>query len=63
MLAAKALGLDSCPVGFARYVTQTPDYFSLNIPAEEQIQIALVIGHGDDRPEPHERIENNAVYL
>lgn len=63
MLAAKAIGLDSCPVGFARFVTQTPDYYSLNIPDEEQIQLALVLGYGDEQPPIHERLENNAVYL
>src|ERR1035437_6251488 len=27
MLAAKTMGLDTCPVGFAKYITQTKDYF------------------------------------
>lgn len=63
MLAAKAIGLDTCPVGFAKFVTQTPDYFSLNIPDTEQVHLALIIGYGDEHPEVHERIENNAVYI
>ncbi len=63
MLAAKAVGLDSCPVGFARFVTETPDYFYLNIPDTEQVHLAVVIGYGDEHPEPHERIGNNAVNL
>lgn len=63
MLAARSLGLDSCPVGFAKFITQTPDYFSLNIPESETVQLALVIGYGDQQPDIPERIENNAVFL
>ncbi len=63
MLAAKALGLDSCPVGFARFITQAKDYYKLNIPDEEQVQLAIIVGYGDEQPEVHERMENNAVYL
>lgn len=63
MLAAKALGLDTCPVGLARYVTQTKDYYKLNIPGTEQLQLAIVVGYGDEQPKLHERIEDNAVYL
>ena len=63
MLAAKAMGLATCPVGFARFITQTKDYFSLNIPADEQIQLAIIVGHGDERPPVHERIVNNAFYI
>lgn len=63
MLAAKAMGLETCPVGFAKYVTQTKDYFSLNIPATEQIHLAVIAGYGDEQPIAHERIGDNVVYL
>lgn len=63
MLAAKALGLDTCPVGFAKFVTQTKDYYTLNIPDTEQVDLAIVVGYGDEQPAMHARIENNAVYL
>jgi nitroreductase len=63
MLAAKALGLDTCPVGFARFVMQTKDYFTLNIPATEQVELAIIVGFGDERPKPHNRVENNVVYI
>ena len=63
MLAAKALGLDTCPVGFARYVTQAKDYYRLNIPDTEKIELAIVAGYGNESPEMHERIVDNAVYL
>lgn len=63
MLAAKSIGLDTCPVGFARFVTQTKDYYLLNIPASEQLYIAITVGYGNEHPEAHERIENNVIYI
>lgn len=63
MLAAKAMGLDSCPVGFAKYVTQTRDYYQLNISDAEQVQLAVVVGFGDESPKLHERITDNVVYI
>ncbi len=63
MLAARAVGLDTCPVGFAKFITQTRDYYLLNIPDSEQVHLAITIGYGDEHPETHERIENNAIYL
>lgn len=63
MLAAKSLGLDSCPVGLAKFVEQSSIYPELNIPKSEQVNLAIVIGYGDETPNVHERIKNNAVYL
>ena len=63
MLAAKSMGLDTCPVGFAKFVTQTKDFYHLNIPATEEIHLAVTVGYGNEQPKLHERIENNAVYI
>ncbi len=63
MLAAKSVGLDTCPVGFGKFISQTKDFFSLNIPATEQVRLAITVGYGDEQPEIHERIGNNVVYL
>lgn len=63
MLAAKSLGLDSCPVGFGKFVEKTSDYSKLRIPETEQILLALVIGYGDETPEVHERKNNNVFYV
>jgi nitroreductase len=63
MLAARSFGLDTCPVGFAKFITQTKDYYMLNIPAAEQLYLAIVVGFGDEQPEAHARIENNVVYI
>ena len=63
MLAAKSLGLDTCPVGFAKFVTQTKDYYLLNIPDTEQLHLAIIVGYGDEKPDIHERLEDNAAYI
>ena len=63
MLAAKALGLDTCPVGFAKFVTQTKNYYQLNIPATEQVHLAIIVGYGNEHPEAHERITTNVQYI
>lgn len=63
MLAAKALGLDTCPVGFARYVTETAHFHILNIPVSEQVHIAIILGYGDEQAVMHERVGNNVVYI
>jgi len=63
MLAARAMGLETCPVGFGRFVTQTKDFFRLNIPAKEQVELAVIVGYGNEQPKVHERIEDNAFYV
>ena len=63
MLAAKSLGLDSCPVGFGKFVDQTKSYPSLRIPPEERVMIALILGYGDDEPEMHERRKGNVFFI
>lgn len=63
MLAAKAMELDTCPVGFGKFVMQTKDYYKLNIPDTETVLLSVVLGYGDEQPPVHERIENNATYL
>ncbi|MGN6178347.1 MAG: nitroreductase family protein [Mucilaginibacter sp.] len=63
MLAAKSLGLDSCPIGLARFVEKTAHYPDLQIPVGEHIELALVLGYGAQQPKPHPRITNNVTYL
>ncbi len=63
MLAAKSMGLDTCPVGMGKYVEQTLIYSRLPIPKEEQIVLALTLGYGDEEPKMHERARNNVFYL
>lgn len=63
MLAAKSLGLDTCPVGSAKYVEETKLYAKLKIPDNEKVELAIVLGYGDERPTVHDRIKDNVVYI
>ncbi|MFI5137128.1 MAG: nitroreductase [Sphingobacteriales bacterium] len=63
MLAANALGLDSCPVGLGKFVEQTDIFYKLRVPATEKVHLAVILGHGDETPEAHERIKENAVFI
>jgi len=63
MLAAHSLGLATCPVGFARLAKDVKDYHLLKIGEHERLEIAVVLGYGDEQPEPHPRKENNILYL
>ena len=63
MLAARSLGLDTCPVGLGKYVEKAPEYAYLRIPATEQLLLTIVLGYGDEQPEAHERLKDNIVYL
>lgn len=63
MLAAKALGLDSCPLGIGKYVEHTQIVHKLQIPYPDHVQLALIFGYGNETPKAHERITNNAFYV
>jgi nitroreductase len=63
MLAAKSLGLDSCPVGMAKFVEQTSCYSELKIPSTEHILLSIVLGYGKEKPAIHTRLKNNAFYI
>ena len=63
MLAAKALGLDSCPVGLAKYVEQTKIFSRLQVPLSEQVHLAVIFGCGDESPDIHKRVHNNAFFI
>lgn len=63
MLAAKSLGLDSCPIGFGKFVEKTKSYSKLNIPSDERVHLAIIIGYGDEKPEVHKRKKDNVFYI
>jgi len=63
MLAAKSMGLDSCPIGLARLIEKTSIYHELKIPDTERIKLAIVLGYGDEKPELHKRVNDNLVFL
>lgn len=63
MLAAKALGLDTCPVGLGKFLERTCLYSQLEIPSTDRIIISLTLGYGDEQPPVHERLKNNVKYI
>ena len=63
MIAAKSLGLDSCPVGFAKFVEQTKIYARLRIPSSDQVYLAVILGYGDEIPDVHKRLRDNSVFI
>ncbi|HZK65273.1 MAG TPA: nitroreductase [Puia sp.] len=63
MLAAKSAGLDTCPVGFGKYVENTKIYYRLHVPATEEVRLAIILGYGDELPEAHERISDNVLFI
>jgi nitroreductase len=63
MLAAKSIGLDSCPVGFARFVDKTKSFPRLKVPDTEQVFLAVILGYGDENPEIHERKKDNVIFI
>ena len=63
MLAAKSVGLDTCPVGLAKFIENTEEYKELNVPSSEQINLAIIIGYGNETPSVHERKKDNVSFL
>jgi nitroreductase len=63
MLAAKSLGLDSCPVGLAKYLEPADCASSLHLSGSEQIHLAIVVGYGNEKPKIHERKMDNAEFV
>lgn len=63
MLAAKSIGLASCPVGMGKYIEHTELKEKLKISTGEQVQLAIAIGYGDETPELHKRKTNNVRFI
>ncbi len=56
MLAAKSLGLGSCPIGMARYIKDEKDITEkLGFDEKYELIITLVFGYPDEEPEAKER--------
>ena len=63
MLAAISLGLDTCPIGFARLLEKSKEISLLPMSDSEQIHLAVIVGYGDESPEVHERKGDNVKYI
>jgi nitroreductase len=63
MLAAKALGLDTCPIGFAKFLEKTNKISILGMSSSEEIKLAIIVGYGDENPPVHERKKDNVKFI
>jgi nitroreductase len=63
MLAAKSLGLESCPIGLAKFIEETESLSRLGISKNETVHLALIFGYGAETPEVHERKKDNVVFV
>jgi nitroreductase len=63
MLAAKSIGLDTCPVGLAKFAEQTNVYSILGIKDADQVLIGITVGYGDEMPVLHPRKTDNASFV
>lgn len=63
MLAARSLGLESCPIGLAKFIEQTKLYSQMNVPLIDQVDLAIIIGYGDETPELKERKKENSFFI
>jgi nitroreductase len=63
MLAAKSLGLDSCPMGIGKYVEHTKIFHKLGVTYPDRVYLALIFGYGDETPTVQKRRKDNAFYI
>ena len=63
MLAAKSMGLDTCPVGFGKFVENAKSFPKLRIPDSEQVHLSVILGYGNESPDLHERKTGNLFFI
>ncbi len=63
MLAAKSFGIDSCPIGFGKFIENANEYNLLNIPNDQHVNLALIFGYALETPELHTRTRDNVIYV
>jgi len=63
MLTAKSLGLDTCPVGFGKFVENTKSFPKLKIPDSEHVYLSIILGYGNENPEGHKRKRDNIIFI
>jgi nitroreductase len=64
MLAAKSLGLDTCPVGLGKFAEETESYSKFKVPKSERLLLSIIVGYGkDEKTAIHERNKKNVSYI
>ena len=46
-----------------RTFNEIKSYSKLNIPSDERVHLAIIIGYGDEKPEVHKRKKDNVFYI
>lgn len=63
MLAAKSLGLDTCPVGMGKFIEETKSFSKLKVPPTEKVLLSITVGYGNKTPDVHAREKRNVTYI
>jgi nitroreductase len=63
MLAASALGLDTCPIGLARFIDKTQAEKLLYLSDNERVLLAVILGYGNELPPQPKRIGDNIIFI
>jgi nitroreductase len=63
MLAAKSLGLDTCPIGLVKFLNKSKTDSILGISSAEEIKLAIILGYGEEQPAVHERRKDNLKFI
>ncbi|HXP50727.1 MAG TPA: nitroreductase [Bacteroidia bacterium] len=63
MLAAKSLGLDTCPVGMGKFIEETKSFSKLKVSGKEKVLLSITIGYGKKTPDAHPRNKKNVTYI
>jgi nitroreductase len=63
MLAAKSMGLDTCPVGFGKYIMNTEFVKDFHLDKNEEVLLSITLGYGNETPDMHERKKDNVFYI
>jgi nitroreductase len=63
MLAAKSLGLDTCPVGMGKFIEETKSFSKLKVSDKEKVLLSITIGYGKKSPDIHTRNKKNVTYI
>jgi nitroreductase len=63
MLAAKSLGLDTCPVGMGKFIEETKSFSKLKVSDKEKVILSITAGFGKKIPDVHSREKKNVTYI
>ena len=63
LLAAESVGLNTCPIGLAKYLAYSRAVKKLQLPENHKLLIAVSLGYGREHPEVQPRRDDNVHYI